>query len=90
MRCHPSAIFLRAEALSNDGMEPDEKAVVAALSGCDELWVSLFPAEQARIVQLAVERVTVIGGGIAVDLRHQGVGAIVREMLAPAGKEATA
>lgn len=69
--------------LRSEGLEPDEKAVVMALAGFDELWGSLFPAEQARIVQLVVERVIVGAGGIAVDLRNYGVGAMVREMLQP-------
>ncbi len=86
----PEVAARAIEALRSEGLEPDERSVVEALAGFDELWASLFPAEQARIVQLAVQRVTVGGGGIAVDLRHQGVGALVREMLTPAGKEASA
>ena len=57
--------------------------MVAALHGFDVLWSSLFPAEQARIVELLVERVTITGKGIAVDLRTGGLGSIVRDMLAP-------
>jgi hypothetical protein len=53
----------------------------------DEAWSSLFPAEQARIVQLVVEPVTVSGEGIAVDLRNDGVGAIVRDMIKPVKEE---
>jgi hypothetical protein len=45
------------------------------------------PAEQARIVQLVVEPVTVSGEGIAVDLRNDGVGAIVRDMIKPVKEE---
>jgi len=86
----PEVAARALEALRAEGLEPDEPAVVTALAGFDELWSSLFPAEQARIVQLAVQRVTVGGGGIAVDLRNHGVGAIVREMLTPAGKEVSA
>jgi site-specific DNA recombinase len=36
-----------------------EAAVRAALRGFDELWAELFPAEQARIIQLLVERIDV-------------------------------
>jgi hypothetical protein len=61
----------------------DDKAVIAALAEFDKLWTSLFPAEQARIVQLLVARVTVGAAGIAVDLRHDGVAALTREMMAP-------
>ena len=80
----PEVAARAIEALRKEVAEPDEKAVVGALSGFDELWGSLFPAEQARIVQLLVERVIVSSSGIAVDLRNYGVSAIVREMLEPA------
>ena len=37
----------------------DERAVIEALRRFDDLWEALFPAEQARIVRLLVDRVTV-------------------------------
>lgn len=43
----------------------------------DQLWAALFPAEQMRIVHLLVDRVTVGEGGVAVDLRHEGLGAVI-------------
>jgi site-specific DNA recombinase len=70
-----------------EGLEPVEKAVVAAISGFDELWGSLFLAEQVRIVQFVMERVTVGSVGVAVDLRSHGIGAIIREMFAPVRME---
>jgi site-specific DNA recombinase len=57
--------------------------VVAALSGFDGLWESLFPAEQARIARLLIERVTVSSEGMAVDLRTEGLGSVIREMVTP-------
>ena len=50
----------------------------------------LFPAEQARITRLLVSRVTVGSAGIAVDLRHHGVGSLVRDLTAPKTQEAAA
>jgi hypothetical protein len=61
----------------------DEHEVVTALSGFDGLWESLFPAEQARIARLLIERVTVSSEGMAVDLRTEGLGSIVRQMVTP-------
>ena len=61
----------------------DEHDVAAALSGFDGLWESLFPAEQARIARLLIERVTVSSDGMAVDLRTEGLGSIIREMVTP-------
>ena len=65
--------------------DPDvnEHDVVAALSGFDGLWESLFPAEQARIARLLIERVTVSAEGMAVDLRTEGLGSVIRQMVAP-------
>ncbi len=70
-------------ALQADMPDVDDKVVIAALDDFDTLWTSLFPAEQARIVQLLVARVTVSAAGIAVDLRHDGIGSLARQMMAP-------
>ncbi|MBY0303641.1 MAG: recombinase family protein [Sphingomonas sp.] len=61
----------------------DEHDVIGALSGFGGLWESLFPAEQARIARLLIERVTVSSDGLAVDLRTEGLGSVIREMVTP-------
>ena len=76
--------------LRHDGVKVEEAAVVAALAGFERLWGALYPAEQARIVQLLVERITVGTNGIAVDLRKEGLGLVLRDMLLPAKEEAFA
>ena len=43
-------------------------------------WDELFPAEQARIVQLLVERVDVRTHGVEVRLRPNGLAGLVREV----------
>jgi hypothetical protein len=68
--------------------ELSDRDVIAALNDFDALWGSLFPAEQARIVHLLVQRVSVSPEGIAVDLRVEGLGAVIHEMIAPRAKEA--
>ena len=70
-------------ALKSDTPDIDDKAVIAALDDFDTLWSSLFPAEQMRIVQLLVARVTVGASGLAVDLRHDGIKSLARQMMAP-------
>ncbi|MCA3413228.1 MAG: recombinase family protein [Roseomonas sp.] len=77
-------------ALRRDGVKVEEAAVVATLAGFERLWGALFPAEQARIIQLLVERITVGANGIAVDLRKEGLGLVLRDMLLPAKEEAFA
>lgn len=49
----------------------------------------LFPAEQARVVALRVERVDIRTDGLNVRLRVDGLGSLAREMLA-GGIEAAA
>jgi site-specific DNA recombinase len=41
------------------------------------MWDGLFPAEQARIVRLLVNKVTVGPAGIAVDLRNNGLAHLI-------------
>ncbi|WP_374330186.1 recombinase family protein [Aestuariivirga sp.] len=67
----------------------DEKATIKALGEFDQIWTALYPAEQTRIIQLLVDRVTVGTSGIAVDLRHEGLGSVLRDMMALRQKEAT-
>ena len=50
-----------------------------ALLQLDPLWDELFPAEQARIVHLLIERVDVGESGITVRLRPDGLGALARD-----------
>jgi len=61
----------------------DESDVVTALANFDNLWESLFPSEQARIARILINRVTVSPQGLTVDLRTEGLGSIIRDMLAP-------
>ncbi len=53
-----------------------------ALQQLDPLWDELFPAEQARIVTLLVERVDIGTDGLNVRLRVDGLGSLAREILA--------
>jgi hypothetical protein len=57
-----------------------EAEIRAALEGLDPLWDELFPAEQARIVQLLVERVDVGIEGLDIRLRVDGLAHLVRDL----------
>ena len=48
----------------------------------DPLWDELFPAEQARIVQLLVERVDVSPDGADIRLRTEGLTNLVADLRA--------
>ena len=68
-----------ARAQDDDITEADARA---ALQQLDPLWDELFPAEQARIVALLVERVDIGTDGLNVRLRVDGLGGLAREMMA--------
>ena len=57
-----------------------EADVTTGLQQFNQLWDQLFPAEQARIFQLLVRRVTVARDGLVVDIRGDGIAAIMRDM----------
>jgi site-specific DNA recombinase len=61
-----------------DGFTEDEAR--EALTQLDPMWNELFPAEQARILQLLVERVDVRMHGVEVRLRPNGLTGPVREV----------
>jgi DNA invertase Pin-like site-specific DNA recombinase len=60
----------------------DETEVREALQRLDPLWDELFPAEQARIVQLLVERVDVGLDGADIRLRTEGLTSLVADLRA--------
>jgi hypothetical protein len=63
-------------------------ALLAALFvAADPLWDELFPAEQARIVRLLVERVDVGPDGAEVRLRLDGLASLVRDLGTSAGTD---
>src|SRR3954471_4497536 len=57
-----------------------ESAVRAALQRLDPVWEELFPAEQARIIQLLVERVDVSPNGVDIRLRTEGLANLTLEL----------
>jgi DNA invertase Pin-like site-specific DNA recombinase len=58
-----------------------ENDVRNALQQFEPLWDELFPAEQARIVQLLVERIEVRPDSVDIRLRVEGLSDLVREMM---------
>jgi site-specific DNA recombinase len=57
-----------------------EAEVREALEQLDPLWDELFPAEQARIVQLLVERVDVSLNGVVIRLRTSGIASLIADL----------
>jgi site-specific DNA recombinase len=71
----------RAASMHDAGVSKEE--VREALISLDPMWNELFPAEQARIVQLLVERVEVRQDGLTVRLRTDGLVILARDLSAP-------
>ncbi len=84
----PEVVTQVLAALKRDGDGASEADAIAALQEFKGVWSQLFPAEQARIIQLLVRRVTVTTAGLEVDIRREGVAGVIREMIAPRRKEA--
>ena len=74
-------------ARAQDGDIPEADAR-EALTRLDPLWSELFPAEQARIVGLLVERVDIGIDGLNVRLRMDGLAGLAREMTTDVGEAA--
>jgi site-specific DNA recombinase len=68
----------RAARHSLEGLT--EADVREALERLDPLWDELFPAEQARIVQLLVERVDIAAEGADIRLRREGLTSLVADL----------
>jgi hypothetical protein len=79
----PEVVARAVETARRTDPDMDEHDVVTALANFDNLWESLFPAEQARTARILINRVTVSSQGLTVDLRTEGLGSVIREMLAP-------
>ena len=74
-------------ARAQDG-EITEIDACDALTRLDPLWDELFPAEQARIAALLVERIDIGTDGLDVRLRMDGLTGLAREMMADLGTAA--
>jgi len=75
-------------ALATNKPSTPEGDIVHALQDFQSLWSQLFPAEQARIIQLLIRRVTVTSAGLIIDIRSEGIVGVARDMIAPHPQEA--
>ena len=76
----------RAARQEIDGLA--ETDVRDALERLDPLWEELFPAEQARIVHLLVERVDISASGASIILRTAGLASLVSDLKAKVDRRA--
>ncbi|MCV2874612.1 recombinase family protein [Defluviimonas sp. WL0050] len=81
-----AGVWKAARIHSDDITEADARS---ALQQLDPLWDELFPAEQARIVALLVERVDISVDGLNVRMRVDGLDGLATELL-PGGQRRAA
>ncbi len=71
-------VWTAAKAESEEPLS--EAEVIGLLADFGSLWPELFPAEQARLLQLLVERVDVLDDGLELRLRATGLASLVAEL----------
>ena len=84
----PEVIVATWRAARKQAPNVTEAEVREALHRFDLLWNELFPAEQARIVRLLVERVDVGQSGIDIRLNVAGLTHLIEDLRAVADREA--
>jgi hypothetical protein len=76
----PEVIVGTWRAAREEAPDVTEAEIHDALEHLEPMWKELFPAEQARLVQLLVERVTVGPSGANVKLRVDGQSSLERDL----------
>ena len=59
----------------------DAQEVITTLQSIEPVWDELFPAEQARIIQLLVERVTVSPTGLRIEMKTAGMRELIQSVM---------
>ena len=57
-----------------------EHEVREALTTLDPLWAQRFPAEQARVIQLLIDRVEIETGGLTIRFRNEGLAEMATDL----------
>ena len=81
-------IVARTWVAARGDVDIPERDVVKTVTDFASLWDELFPAEQARIVRLLVERIDLAPDGMQVRLRAEGLQTLVEELQSRAAKAA--
>jgi hypothetical protein len=73
-----TAVSRENSSAGDSGLE--ESDVIEALGVLEPVWDELYPAEQARILRLLIERIDVAPDGISVTLHAAGIRSLVAEL----------
>jgi hypothetical protein len=77
----PEPVARTSAAVKREGEDAiNEREIMVLLADLGTVWNELFPAEQARIVQLLVERVDVQEDALEVRVRAAGLASLVTEL----------
>ncbi|MGY3531177.1 recombinase family protein [Bradyrhizobium sp. USDA 4452] len=76
----PEVIVQTWRAARKQRKDVNENDVREALLGFDELWNELFPAEQARIVELLVERADLGSDKLDITLKVEGLTSLTNQL----------
>jgi hypothetical protein len=68
---------VRRENSAAEDTKLEEGDVIEALGALEPVWDELYPAEQARILRLLIERVDVASDGISVTLHAAAIRSLV-------------
>jgi site-specific DNA recombinase len=71
---------VRRESSGAESTELEEGDVIEALGALEPVWDQLYPAEQARILRLLIERIDVAPEGISLTLHAAGTRSLVAEL----------
>jgi len=71
---------VRREHGAAEDLALDESEVIETLGALEPVWDELYPAEQARILRLLIERIDVSPDGISVTLHVAGIRSLVAEL----------
>ena len=82
----PEVVVATWKAACVEAEEISEAEIREALAKLDPLWAKLFPAEQARVIQLLIERVEVGTSGLKIHFRDRGITQMVTEVGTVAAK----
>jgi len=77
----PEVVQAVCDRIAAEKLKVTEPEVVLALRQLGAVWEQLFPAERQRIVQLLIERVTLLDNGIEIGWREAGWSQLVGELL---------
>ena len=75
----PAAVQAVWDAVQSQTPELDEAQVVVAMRNLGEIWQTLFPQEQLRLINLLIERVQLTGESVEIHWRHSGWSSIAGE-----------